>query len=99
MPPVPSSISGARVIYASRIDGRHKPTGGCRHIIKGSEVGPVPGLAICQYDNDDGFYLFRCNKHWKTVTDTWHGSIDHAKSQAEFEYQGVSKTWIKPGAT
>ena len=58
-------------------------------------MGPMAGLAICQYDGEDAFYLFSCDSEWRTVTDTWHQTVDEAKNQAEFEYQGVSKTWVE----
>ncbi len=27
------------------------------------------------------------------ITDTWHATLEEALEQAEFEYEGVSKTW------
>jgi hypothetical protein len=27
------------------------------------------------------------------MTDTWHASVDEAKKQAEFQYEGASETW------
>jgi hypothetical protein len=63
-------------------------------------MGPMAGLAICQYAGQDAFYLFGCDADWQNVTDTWHQTLDDAQHQAEFEYEGVSKTWIfaEPGA-
>jgi hypothetical protein len=37
--------------------------------------------------------LFGCDKEWHHITDTWHESLEEAKRQAEFEYEGVSATW------
>lgn len=56
-------------------------------------MGPMAGLAICQYPDDDAVYLFGCDADWNNITDTWHQTVDDAKHQAEFEYQGVSDTW------
>jgi hypothetical protein len=39
------------------------------------------------------YYLFGCDAEWNTVTDTWHKTLEEALEQAEFEYEGVSKTW------
>jgi hypothetical protein len=50
------------------------------------------GLAICQYDGEDAFYLFGCDANWNAVTDTWHQTVDEAKEQAEFRYKGASHT-------
>ena len=56
-------------------------------------MSAMAGLAICQYPGEDAFYLFGCDADWGTITDTWHQSIEDAKVQAEFEYEGVSLTW------
>jgi hypothetical protein len=91
----PEAIGGARVVCYSPIDSRHQFTGNCRQIVAGKLVGPVAGLAICQFPGDDAFYLFGCDADWNCVTDTWHPSLEEAKAQAEFEYAGVSHTWIE----
>jgi hypothetical protein len=56
-------------------------------------MGAAAGLAICQYQNDNAYYLFYCDECWNNLTDTWHQSLDDAKAQAQFEYKGTSKTW------
>jgi hypothetical protein len=38
----------------------------------------------------------RFDKDWQFITDTWHESLEEAFRQAEFEYEGVSKTWREP---
>ncbi len=91
--PAPEQIGGANVLLYTPIDERHRTTGYCRHIVAGVVQGPAAGLAICQYDGEECFYLFGCDEGWSGVTDTWHRSIEEAKGQAEFEYEGVSATW------
>ncbi|MGQ9547059.1 MAG: hypothetical protein ACUVWS_00380, partial [Roseiflexus sp.] len=54
---------------------------------------PAAGLAICQYEGETSCYLFGCDSDWNAVTDTWHETLEDALDQAEFEYEGVSKTW------
>jgi hypothetical protein len=93
MGPAPKRIGGANVVLYSSIDERHRTTGNCLQIVAGALRGPAAGLAICQYDGEDCFYLFGCDEEWSSVTDTRHQSIDEAKGQAEFEYEGVSATW------
>ncbi len=94
MIPIPSQIDGASVVCYTRIDHRHRFTGNTRQIVGGRLIGALAGLAICQYQEESAFYLFGCDCDWKVVTDTWHQSIEDAKAQAEFEYEGVEKTWI-----
>jgi hypothetical protein len=93
---VPREIDGAQVVLFTVLDNRHRPTGQCRHEVGGIRVGQFLGLAICNYPDQDGYYLFRCDGNWNTVTDTFHESLDDAKAQAEFEYKGVSETWQMP---
>jgi len=80
------------VLY-SPIDSRHRATGACKHTVGGIVQGSFDGLAICQYRGDSAFYLFYCDADWNNVTDTFHLTLDDAKGQAEFEYEGVSATW------
>ena len=92
---IPTIIDGMPVVFFSRVDERHRPTGKCTHIRYGDALGPAWGLAICAA-GDDGFYLFRCEDDWAPVTDTWHDSVQDAKAQAVFEYEGVEATWRQP---
>ena len=57
-------------------------------------MGPMAGLAICQYAGEEAFYLFGCDADWQSVTDTWHETLNDAQDQAEFEYEGVNRTWV-----
>ncbi len=93
MKSIPKEIDGATVIMHTAIDERHRPTGNCRHFVGGALLGPAPGLAICRYDGEHGFYLFYCDENWETVTDTLHDTVEAAQAHAEFEYEGVSATW------
>jgi hypothetical protein len=96
MKKAPNEIGGAKVVLYTSIDERHRDTGNCRQIVAGELMGAAAGLAICQYKGEDSFYLFGCDQDWNTVTDTWHETLEDAKAQAEFEYEGVSATWQKP---
>ncbi|MGD0014224.1 MAG: hypothetical protein ABSD56_07350 [Bryobacteraceae bacterium] len=78
----------------SVVDGRHRSTGNCRQVVAGKLQGPAAGLAICQYEGETAYYLFGCDADWNTVTDTWHETLEGALQQAEFEYEGISRTWI-----
>ena len=93
MKSAPRSIGGAKVICFTPIDSRHRHICNCRQIVAGVLQGAAAGLAICQYEGQDGYYLFGCNAEWDSVTDTWHQTLEEAKEQAEFEYEGVSETW------
>jgi hypothetical protein len=96
MSKAPNEIGGARVVLYTPIDERHKHTGNCKQIVAGELMGAASGLAICQYEGDDGYYLFGCYDERDILTDTWHETLEDAKEQAEFEYDGVSATWQTP---
>jgi hypothetical protein len=89
----PPEFGRAKVIWLTPIDSRHRPTGNCRHLVGARLLPPASALAICRYPDDEGYYLCHFDRAWEEITDTWHPTIDEAKEQAEFEYEGVSGTW------
>jgi hypothetical protein len=91
----PKTIGGANVICYTPIDERHRFTGKTKQIVAGGLLGAMGGLAICQYPPDDAFYVFGCDSNRSSITDTWHQTVQEAKEQAEFEYEGVTRTWIQ----
>ena len=93
---IPEIIGGAKTLLYIELDQRHIKTGNTRHIVNGKTAEGISGLAICQYDNEEGIYLFGCDEGWNTITDTWHNSVEEAKKQAEFEYANTATTWQTP---
>jgi hypothetical protein len=62
--------------------------------VRGNGIsGPAWGVAICESRDDQGFFLFSCEDDRIPVTETWHASLDDARRQAEFEYEGLESTW------
>jgi hypothetical protein len=92
----PLRIDDSTVLAWATVGAEATPTGATVHNVNGTPLGPVPALAICQYDENEGFYLFYCNEDWQPLTDTWHETLDAAKAQAEFEYVGISSRWHPP---
>ncbi len=97
MEPAPNEIGGARGVCYAPVDGQCRPTGKCKHVVAGKLMGPAAGLAICQYAGEDAYYLFGCDEKWESVTDSWFHTLEEAKRQAEFEYEGISKLWKEVG--
>ena len=91
--PPPLEIGGATVLCFAAFATWQRHTGLCHHIVHDDFEFLDAGLAVCQYPNDPGYYLFRCDSDWRCITDTYHDSLEEAKSQAEFEYVGISATW------
>lgn len=44
-------------------------------------------------ENNDGIFLFRYTAEGACVSDTWHTSVEEAKEQAEFEFDGHISSW------
>ena len=53
---IPANIGVAKVIYVTEIDERHERTGNTNHFVGGETFSDIKGLAICQYENETGFY-------------------------------------------
>ena len=91
---MPRILGGCRVVACTLIDERHRRTDNCRHDV-GDAALAVAGLAIVTSEPSGGFSLFYCDSDWNVIADTWHSSLRYAKEQAEFEYIGVSSTWLE----
>ncbi len=87
--PVPELIDGATLLQVADLSSA-TPTRATRHLVAGREVTAFANLALAQYENDSGVYLFYCDEDWNTVTDTYHGTLEEALAQAEFEFGAVS---------
>jgi hypothetical protein len=90
---IAKELDGATVLFYTVIDERLQTTGRTTHRVDGQVVGDFYGLAICQYEGAQPFYLFYCDANWQVITDTCHQTLADAKLQAEFEYKGVCQTW------
>jgi hypothetical protein len=55
------------------------------------ELEPASVLVIEQ--EEDGIFLLRLTSDGRTVGDTWHRSIDEAKEQATYEFDGLVSEW------
>jgi hypothetical protein len=93
MGPPPRQLDGAEVLCYALIDEMCHWTNHCKHTVSGEQIGPVSALAICKYADAEGYYLFYCDSSWEVVTDTWHDTIERAKDQSEFEYEGINRDW------
>jgi hypothetical protein len=75
-------------------------TGNTKHsyatIVDGMPVAsaPIPVPAWVEIsEEDDAFYLFYFSADGSCLTDTWHQTVDAAKSQAEFEFRIAANEW------
>jgi hypothetical protein len=91
---IPNEIDGANMICYLILESSHIKTHKTSHWVGGQLIKEVYSLAICNYTNDNGFYLYRCNQNWETLADTYHDTIEGAKNQAEFEFTNTIDCWL-----
>ena len=92
MTSVPPEIEGASVLCAATLDDRCRWTGLCRHHRDGIPLDVASFLAICETGGI--YYLFGCDSTWCPQSETRHWTLDEAKAQAEYEYDGIGKCWV-----
>jgi hypothetical protein len=97
MIPIPEQIGRADLIAYLILNSNHARRNNTSHYVGGTLLIDLYGLAICKYVDDAGYYLFYCNSDWKEFTDTYHGSIEDAIDQAEFEFANTHEDWIFSG--
>jgi hypothetical protein len=97
MGPPPPLVGNARVLQYAVLPRLVLGTGRPLHRFDGSAAPPAAALAICQYEDGAGYYLFGCDDTWQEHTDTWHLTVEDALAQAEAEYPGVAGYWRTPG--
>jgi hypothetical protein len=87
----PRLVGGAHLRFFVIIDNLYTYTGNTKHYTNNHLLPPMQALALCQYENDSGFYLFGCDLQWNTITDTYHDTLEEAFEQATFEYAGLER--------
>jgi hypothetical protein len=65
------------------------------HLIEGTDPpARVAAMAICQYEGDNLFYLFKCTSDWDVVGDTDCQSIEEAMQFAAQHVPGETLNWV-----
>ncbi len=96
---IPGIIGAGRVVLYSRIDERHELTGAGWQMLHGEPaLRSAWGVAITECIDRDGFFLLSCEEDWMPVAEAWYPSLEDAKCQAEFEYEGLGATWQVPAS-
>ena len=75
----PRILDGAKVLYYTE-----KNDFGVVANVDGSDAEYICYLAVCQYPNDTGYYLFLCDKNYEVVTDDLWDSIEQCFEMARY---------------
>lgn len=76
-----------------------KVTGTTRHLLgipspSGLTIAQLPDPVAVEIEEADGaFFLLRLNRAGVCVADTWHETLESAKSQASFEFGVEESDW------
>jgi hypothetical protein len=89
----PETLDGGKVVCFAELDARVRRTGNTVHMLAGGTFEAFRRLVIIEDQPDGPYYLLYCDDNWRSLTDTWHQTLEEAKAQAEFEYEGVGKVW------
>ena len=86
----PAELDGAKVLYYVVLSDKHHRTGRTTHYIDGELMGPVPALAVAQYDGESSAYLFHCNADWEVIQDDLLDSPEQAIEDIKTQYSGLN---------
>ncbi|WP_252723401.1 hypothetical protein [Treponema pedis] len=84
----PDYLDGAKVKFYTKKDNF-----GIVDYNGGEKMININYLAICKYDNTQGYYLFFCDEKFTTVGDYLFYSIEECKETAEKSKKNI--TWIE----
>lgn len=86
---IPKYIGGAKTLYVSKSDTIFE------NVFRNDIEVPIKYISVCQYDNDKGFYLFGCDKDFKTHTDYFYDDLDEALEDAQRIYKIETIKWTQ----
>ena len=90
MPPPPSHLDGAEVLYWATSTGGEL----LFHMSDGDSSVAIHGLAICRYAGTDVVYRFSCDKAWEVQNDSAVASVEEAMSAASGNYDVTRVRWL-----
>jgi len=94
----PPAIDGMRVLYYAILPKTIRYSGCALMFVGGKELKKVPGVAICERDDNEA-WLYYCDVKWDAIGASPYASIEASKRRAERMYPGISAVWVKPKAT
>lgn len=81
---IPKKIESANTLFIAETDGAFD------WVVRDGKEIEIVFIAVCQYDADNGFYLFGCDKDLNTQTDFYYDDLDKALEDAKRVY-GLSQ--------
>lgn len=89
----PRKLGGGEVLFYTSIADQYRRSVDNRLWSGDRQQWLIVGWAICKLPGEEGYYLFGCDENWRTMTDSWHLSLDEAKAQAAYDLGGADIVW------
>ena len=89
---IPIGVGSQEFIITALVDNNCKHTKNCTHSINGKVLGKAKWIGITKPDELGSCYLFMCYADG-FLSDSVFESLEEAKEQAEWEYEGISINW------
>jgi hypothetical protein len=84
----PVTLDGARVLKVADLTST-RATGQISHYLGDEHVTDFAVVALAQYDDGPGVYIFYCDEDWNVITDTVYVDLADAEDQAHREFTGL----------
>lgn len=86
---IPKLIGGAKTLFIAKSDI------GFDTVIRDDKEITIEYISVCQYDPEEGFYLFGCDKDFNTHTDFYYDDVEEALEDAKRIYQLGEILWTQ----
>jgi hypothetical protein len=86
---IPKQIDGAKTLFIAKSYTLFET------VVRDNKEISIEFIAVCQYKDDSGFYLFGCDKEFNAHTDFYYDDLDDALVDAKRIYQNDNITWTQ----
>lgn len=91
----PQELDGAKVIKHTKNDSAERIGVMFFEEKDGSTIEiSITGLAIVEFEEENGFYLFMCDQNWEVQDDFLVNTLEEAMEWAEKSFDVSEKEWI-----
>ena len=91
----PQELDGAKVIKQTKNDTTERIGVMFFEEKDGSTIEiSITGLAIVEYEEENGYYLFMCDQNWDVQDDILVNTLEEAMEWAEKSFDVSEKDWI-----
>jgi hypothetical protein len=86
---IPKIIGGAKTLFIAKSEI------GFDAVIRDNREIAIEYISVCQYDPEEGLYLFGCDKDFNTHTDFYYDTVEDALDDAKRIYHIENIEWTQ----